>query len=284
MKTLKYLFAFLAISASFMSCSNDDDQNPLPNDPVAGLIKIKEFSEEGHKIEVYAPTPELRVGYNEVSIKILDKSNNTYVTNAAPTWMPMMHMETMNHSAPHSMLNNSENNTVYKAHVVFQMPTNATEYWDITMDYTFNGQAKTKTHRFTVLQPADGFKKTQVFTGSDEVQYILAFVNPREPQVAINDFQAVLYKMEDAMTFPIVANYKITVDPRMPSMGNHSSPNNQDLIFNPATKMYDGKLSFSMTGFWKINMKLLNENGDVLKGEDVTEDNPQSSLYFELEF
>lgn len=284
MKTLKYLFTFLFISASFLSCSSDDDQDPVPNDPVAGLIKIKEFAEGGHNIEVYASTPELRVGYNEVSIKILDKATNTYVTNAEPTWIPMMHMETMNHSAPHSMLNNSENNSVYKGHVVFQMPTNSSEYWDITMDYKFNGETKTKTHRFTVLQPADGMKKLQVFTGSDDVKYILAFVNPRQPEVAINDMEAVLYKMQDMMTFPMVENFKITVDPRMPSMGNHSSPNNEDLVYNAAHKLYEGKLSLTMTGFWKINMKLLDGNGEVLKGEDVTETNPQSSLYFELEF
>ena len=48
--------------------------------------------------------------------------------------------------------------------------------------------------------------------------------------------------------------------------------------------MYNGKLSLSMTGYWKINMKLLNQDGEVLKGEDVTEDNPESSLYFEIEF
>jgi hypothetical protein len=48
--------------------------------------------------------------------------------------------------------------------------------------------------------------------------------------------------------------------------------------------MYDGKLSLTMTGYWKINLKLINTNGEILKGEDVNEGNPESSLYFELEF
>ena len=67
-------------------------------------------------------------------------------------------------------------------------------------------------------------------------------------------------------------------------MGNHSSPNNEDLTYDTATKSYKGKLSLTMTGYWKLNLKLLNSTGEVLKGEDITEENEASSLYFELEF
>ncbi len=284
MKTLKYIFAILIISASFFSCSTDNDDEPTPMNPVAGLIKIYEFSEADHTVEIYSEKQVLEVGYNELSIRILDKASNNYISNAEPTWMPMMHMESMSHSGPHSMLQNTENETVYKGHIVFQMAENDTEYWEVTLNYNFKGEPMSMTQRVSVVQPVDGFRKTQVFTGADEVRYILAFVNPKDPQVAINDFQAVLYKMENMMTFPIVENYKVTVDPRMPSMGNHTSPNNEDMVYNTATKMYDGKLSFTMTGYWKINLKLLNASGEVLKGEDITNDNPASSLYFELEF
>lgn len=68
----------------------------------------------------------------------------------------------------------------------------------------------------------------------------------------INDFTAALYKMENMMTFTPVADYMISVDPRMPGMGNHSSPNNEDLTYNSATQMYDGKLSLTMTGYWRV--------------------------------
>lgn len=284
MKTLKYIFAILIISASFFSCSTDNDDEPTPLNPVAGLIKIYEFSEADHTVEIYSEKQVLEVGYNELSIRILDKASNNYISNAEPTWMPMMHMESMSHSGPHSMLRNIENETVYKGHIVFQMAENDTEYWEVTLNYNFNGEPMSMTQRVSVVQPVDGFRKTQVFTGADEVRYIMAFVNPKDPQVAINDFQAVLYKMENMMTFPVVENYKVTVDPRMPSMGNHTSPNNEDMVYNAATKMYNGKLSFTMTGYWKINLKLLNASGEVLKGEDITDDNPASSLYFELEF
>src|SRR5690606_8815566 len=284
MKTLKYIFAILILSVSFVNCSDDPDETPVEENPVEGLNKIYEFPSADHSVEIYSEKSSLEVGYNEISIRIKDMASSKYVTNAAATWMPMMHMETMEHGAPHSMLRNSEENSVYKGHIVFQMAGNDTEYWELKLNYNLNGQTIAKTHRVAVAEAADGLKKVQVFMGNDDARYILAYINPKKPQVAINDFQAVLYKMENMMTFPVVENFKITVDPRMPGMGNHSSPNNQDLVYNAATKMYDGKLSLTMTGYWKINLKRLNANGDVLKGEDVTEAHPESSLYFELEF
>lgn len=284
MKTLKYIFAILILSVAFVSCSDDKNETPMETNPVEGLNKIYEFPSADHSVEIYSEKTSLEVGYNEISIRIKDMASAKYITNAEASWMPMMHMETMEHSAPHSTLNNTENSSVYKGHIVFQMPGNDMEYWDVMLNYNLNGQPMTETHRVSVAQPADGLKKVQVFVGSDDNKYILAYVNPKKPQVAINDFQAVLYKMENMMTFPVVENYKITVDPRMPGMGNHTSPNNQDLTYNAAIKMYNGKLSLTMTGYWKVNLKLLNGSGEVLKGEDVTESNPESSLYFELEF
>lgn len=90
--------------------------------------------------------------------------------------------------------------------------------------------------------------------------------------------------MENMMSFPVVENYAIKLDPRMPSMGNHSSPNNKDLAYNSASKMYEGKLSLTMTGYWKLNLMLYNANSEMLKGEKVTEDNESSSLFLEIEF
>ena len=283
MKTLPYFCATVILSLLFIGCSDDSDSIIEPN-PMQDLEKIYEFPADGYAVEIYSEKPELEVGYNKVSLRIKEVSNNEYLTDANLSWMPVMHMETREHSAPHTDLNNSENNSVYTGAIVFQMPGNETEYWDLQLTFNANGQTITQTYEISVLQPADGLKKIQVFVGNDNNKYVLAYVEPGVPAIGINDFKAVLYKMEDMMTFPLVENYTITVDPRMPGMDNHSSPNNQDLIYNATSKMYEGKLSLTMTGYWKINLKLINDSGETIMGEDVTEDNPASSLYFELEF
>src|SRR5699024_11274890 len=73
--------------------------------------------------------------------------------------------------------------------------------------------------------------------------YSTLFRSPEKPEVKINDMEAILYKMEDMMTFSIVENFTIPIDPRMPSMGNHSSPNNEDLTYRHTSETYKGKLS-----------------------------------------
>ena len=283
MKTLQYIFKSFLILMFFSSCS-DDNEAIIDVDPVKDLVKINEFSAEGYLTEIYSEKTALEAGYNEISLRIKDESNNEYLSEAEVSWMPLMHMDLKEHSAPHSKLSNSVDNSVYTGSIVFQMPGNDIEYWDLQVTLKINGETISQTHRISVLQPKDDLKKIQVFVGNDAAKYVLAFVDPQNPEIGINDLTAVLYKMEDLMTFPVVENYKITVDPRMPGMDNHSSPNNQNLIFNPVTKRYEGKLSLTMTGYWRINLRLLNDSGETVMGKEVTETDPASDLYFELEF
>ena len=70
----------------------------------------------------------------------------------------------------------------------------------------------------------------------------------------------------------------------MPSMSSHTSPNNEDLFYNDVSEMYNGKLSLTMTGYWKLNLMLYNANNELLKGEEVSGTIESSSLYLELEF
>src|SRR5699024_6899894 len=101
--------------------------------------------------------------------------------------------------------------------------------------------------------------------------------------VALNDMKVGLFRMENMIMFPNVDNYNIKIDPRMPSMGNHGSPDNLNLTQH-ADRFYHGKLSLTMTGYWKINLQLFSQAQELLKGEEVTAENPASSLYLELEF
>ena len=187
------------------------------------------------------------------------------------------------HSCPTSAIEITSDATVYSGFIVFQMPGNADEYWDLALDYKIDGQDFSTSERIEVVSPTDGKRRVNSFMGSDDVRYILAMM-PIMPKEGVNDFSTLLFKMENMMDFPSVQNYKAPVDPRMPGMGNHTSPNNADLNYDAPTNTYKGKLNFTMTGYWKINLKLENEIGEILKGEDVTDENESSSLFFEIEF
>mgnify|MGYP005844310681 CR=1 FL=1 len=280
MKIYNILFVFAL--ALFSSCSSDDATTPTVNE-LDGLTKFKEITNDTHTIELYSPAGFLEQGYNDISLRIKNNSTNDYEKEATIAWMPMMHMTMMTHSCPKSMVEKvTTEGTLYSGYIVFQMPQNETEYWDLKIDYTIEGTAFTTTSVIDVPAPAK--RKVNSFMGTDNVRYIVALVEPFEPKVAVNDMTALVFKMENMMSFPAVNDFTLKIDPRMPSMGNHGSPNNVDLTSSTTDEFYHGKLSLTMTGYWKINLQLANAADEILKGEAITETNEASSLFFEIEF
>ena len=279
---LKYILPILFITLFTTACSTDDE-TPENINETEGLIKIQDIVNDDQTIELYSQTGSFKTGYNNVSIRIKNNSDQTYFEDASMSWIPMMQMPTMQHSCPHSAISKvSDKKTLYTGSVIYQMTGEGGSGWSLTVNYTVNNVDYSVKETISVSQ-ADKQNVTS-FMGLDEKRYIVALIEPLEPIIGINDMMVGLYQMENMMSFPAVENYKIMLDPRMPGMGNHSSPNNTDLSYDNADTMYHGNLSLTMTGYWVLNLKLLNASEDILKGEDVTEENEKSSLYLELEF
>lgn len=276
-----YKIFFLFALALVTSCSSDDDSTPV--NELDGLLKVKEFINDTHVVELYTTSGITQQGYNDITLRIKDKTTNNYIQNATIEWMPIMHMTMMSHSCPLSMVEKvAGKETLYNGYIVFQMPQNSTEYWDLKVDYSINGTNYTVTDIIDV--PASSKRVVNSFMGTDNIRYIVALIDPKTPRVALNDMTVGIFKMENMMSFPVVNDLKLMIDPRMPSMGNHGSPNNVDLTQSTSDEFYHGKLSLTMTGYWKINLQLVNASNDVLKGETVTESNEASSIFFEVEF
>ncbi len=280
MKTLRILS--LAILAIFASCSSDNDETVTVNE-LDGLTKIQEMTNDTHVVELYSATGVLQQGHNAISLRIKNKTTNEYEKNATVTWAPLMYMTSMQHACPYSTVTKtSGKETLYNGYIVFQMAQNDTEYWKLKVNYTINGTDYTVNEVINVRLPRK--EELPRSPESDGSKYVLALIEPTSPKVALNDITMGVFKMENMMSFPIVNNYTVKIDPRMPSMGNHGSPNNVNLTQSATDLFYHGKLSLTMTGYWKINLQLLNSANEVLKGEEITETTTASSIYFEVEF
>lgn len=278
MKLLKY-FSVFAVALLF-SCSSDDD-TPIQINETEDLIFVQEMQNETHTITIFTEDGSLKQGYNKIYFQI--KDGDDFINNADVSWMPVMQMTAMSHSGPHSEINKKANaETLYEGYIIFQMAQNDSEYWELSFNYNVEG-AEYVAKDIIEVTPTDK-NRVSVFTGNDDTRYIAALIEPDSPKVAVNDITVAIHKMENMMSFPIVNDYQLKIDPRMPSMGNHSSPNNEDLLQSDSDNLYHGKLSLTMTGYWKINLQLIDESGEVLKGEEVTETNESSSIYFEIEF
>jgi hypothetical protein len=283
---LKNIALILIAVLGLVSCTDDNDATTTTStttDELKGLTKFQEMSNDTHIIEMYKHMGGLEQGYNEITLRIKDKATNSYVKNATVSWMPVMHMEMMEHSCPKSKVEKvTTDGTTYEGYIVFQMAQNATEYWDLKIDYTINGMNYSATAVVDV--PTSDHQVVTSFKGSDNVRYIVAYIEPHHPKVAVNDLEVGVWKMQDMMNFPMVDGYTVKIDPRMPSMGNHGSPNNVDATQTSAGEMYFGKMSLTMTGYWRINLQLLNASNEVLKGEAISGEVTESSIYFEVEF
>lgn len=276
MNLLKSVLILITFSV-FVSCSKKEDV-VMPDD-LDGLTLVTTLTNDTHKVALYTTSGKFQTGYNEVYIQIKN-TQGIVERNVSVTWLPLMHMMGMEHSCPASAVGNKTNG-IYKGYIVFQMAGSEEEYWDLTVNYTIGNTTYTVTDKITVAEAAK--RVVESFKGADNNRYVLALVHPAKPAVAVNDIAAVLYKMESMTSFVAVKNYTIKIDPRMPGMGNHTSPNNVDLT-QGTDGMYYGKLSLTMTGYWKINLQLLDATQTTLKGEAVTDTNEGSSIYFELEF
>ncbi|WP_033961497.1 hypothetical protein [Psychroserpens jangbogonensis] len=287
MKSIKFIYILLPIlflSVLTTSCSSDDDDDdPIITNEVEGLSKILDLTNATHTVELFNKEGDFYTGYNAISIRLKDNATDAYIEDASFSWMPMMQMPTMQHSSPRSaIIKASGKNTVFEGYIIYQMTNTDGSGWSLTVNYTIDGVDYTASDAITVRQNDN--QNVTSFMGSDDSRYIISLIKPNNPIIGINDLMVGVHKMENMMTFPVVENYSIALDPRMPGMGNHSSPNNTDLNYSMVDDMYHADLSLTMTGYWVLNLKFMNTNDDVLKGENVTDENTQSSLYLELEF
>lgn len=289
MKYLKISMLVALIAIFMVSCSKDDDITPNNINEIENLQLIKSFSKDGYTLELFNKSGKFQVGYNKLTLRLKD-AGGKYVQNTTMDWMPMMTMNmggmTHQHSSPYSEISKvSGKQTLYQGYIVFIMASDEPDnYWDLHINLSVDGQNISIEDKVNVITTESQYNK--VYTsgmGTDDENYMLALVEPENPIIGTNDIVVALFKKGDNHDFPIVNNYKIKVDPRMPGMGNHSAPGNVDMT-QGNDGFYHGKVGFSMSGYWKINLILEDGSGTVIKGEPVTETNPESSLNFKIEF
>ncbi|MGJ5641727.1 hypothetical protein [Formosa sp. S-31] len=283
MKSYYFLTLFIYAIFSLSSCSSSDDNSDNIQDDLGELIKIQDITTNNHTLELYNKSGMFYTGYNSIILRVKDNATETYFENISIDWTPVMDMITMKHSCPYSTFSKLENsNTLYQASVIYQMTNSDSSGWTLNFNYTINGDEYVASDIITVHQAS--VQNVTSFQGSDDSRYVFALLAPQEPKIGINAITVGVFKMESMMKFPPVEDFKIELDPRMPGMGNHSSPNNINPEYSNLDNLYHGDLSLTMSGYWKLNFKLFNTEDSLIKGEDITDTNESSSLYLEIEF
>ena len=232
------------------------------------------------KYNVYAYTKAgtFHTGYNEIYFVATKKSTGNYIKNFELTGItPLMHMVKMDmyHSTPVGPAAASFNDgylAVKRSWVSFLMNTSEAGSWTLSYDAQ-------------VLGSKGGIEKKDIVKsfkiGSDT--YFLSLVNPIDWKTGTNEIQAYVSKKSEKATNPYqiaTETFTVDIDPRMPDMGNHTSPNNTPLV-KQADGSYLGTINLTMTGLWRIHLTVRDAQGNVVAGGDDQSDG-YSSLYWDV--
>ncbi len=270
-RSLYALLTTTIVYAIFLlsSCSKSD----LPEQsPTANLFKITEGYAVGAsaKIEVYANSAIINTGYTKFYLAVYDSATGVRLQQAAINLMPMMDMGMMQHTSPfENPASNQAVNQLFPCSVVFIMPSTGGS-WTVKIMVTVNGKTGSLTIPVSVIEPVKSRMKS--FTSlHNNAKYFIALIEPTKPKIGINDFEIAIYKKESMMSFPADNSFGITLTPEMPTMG-HGSPNNVNPV-SVGNGHYKGKVNFTMTGYWKVNL-------DFKVGTEVAD----STQFFDIEF
>ena len=315
MKKVMRLFIAAAVLVGLTSCNSNDDLGTqaieIPGITFDGdleccsaeealavynfLQTVKNIPEltldvaDKYQVAVYSPTGELHTGYNDLYFVATKKQNGNYIKDfSIPSLTPLMFMSKMNmyHSTPVSAgakLFDYTYLAVRKGWVSFLMNTSEAGSWTFSYDANVLGtEGKLQEANIIVDALPEGQQWLKNFKVSDQT-YFLSLVNPTDWKTGTNTITAYVSQKSNPITVPYALaeeQFTIEIDPRMPDMGNHSSPNNVALT-HQSDGSYQGSINLTMTGRWRIHLTVKDAQGNVVAGGDDLSDG-FSSLFWEV--
>ena len=233
----------------------------------------------------YTKTGGFHTGYNEIYFVATKKATGNYIKNFDVTGLtPLMHMVKMDmyHSTPVGPDAASFNDgylAVKRTWVSFVMNTSEAGSWTLSYDALVLGKTGGIEKRDLVVDALpDGQAWLKSFKVGNDTYY-LSVVNPNEWQTGTNTITAYVSKKSEKATVPYtlaLVPFTIDIDPRMPDMGNHTSPDNKALV-RQADGSYVGTINLTMTGLWRIHLTVRDAQGNVVAGGEEL-----SSLYWDV--
>ena len=238
-----------------------------------------------YNVFAYTKTGALHTGYNDIYFVATKQSTGNYIKNFDVTNLtPLMHMVKMDmyHSTPVGGAAESFNGAylaVQHTWVSLVMNTSDAGSWTLSYDALVLGKTGGIEKKDVVV---NALPNGQVWLKSFKVgddTYYLSLVNPNEWQTGTNGIRAYVSKKSAKATTPYLIaenSFTIGIDPRMPDMGNHTSPNNTALV-KQTDGSYQGTINLTMTGLWRIHLTVKDADGNVVAGGEEL-----SSLYWDV--
>ncbi|MCO6496558.1 MAG: FixH family protein [Chitinophagaceae bacterium] len=241
------LYGLIGLSLIFASCGKTKFE---PENPTQNLHKLGQgLLSTGDTVALFSEEALIN-GYQKIFIQL----PATYGSSSNIKISSLMDMGTMKHSSPSVPPIYNNQSGLFEAAVVFTMSSNAGS-WQLFVTVG----SETLTIPVTVAESPT--KIVGTYTSTDNERYVIALYPTKGFKVGLNDIYLLISKRESMMNFPTVDGLKVEMTPEMVSMG-HGSPNNIDPV-SIGGGVYKGKANFTMTGDWRLNLKISSE-GNIL--------------------
>jgi hypothetical protein len=227
-----------------------------------------------YNVYVYTKTGGFHTGYNDIYFVSTKKETNNYIKDLTVTSnSPLMYMSKMNmyHSTPvsdKSRIVNYDYLAVKRVWVSFLMNTSENGSWTYSYEVDVLGKTGGVEKKDIVVNALpDGQVWLKSFKVGDDT-FFLSLVNPTDWKTGANNIKAYVSKKSNPITTPYALaaeTFTVDIDPRMPDMGNHTSPNNTPLV-KQEDGSYQGTINLTMTGLWRIHLKVKDSEGNVVAG------------------
>lgn len=242
-----------------------------------------------YEIRVYSRTDSLHIGYNDLYFVGTKKSTGNYIKFVNITNLtPLMFMSKMNmyHSTPITdevTFLDTKLAAVKHGWVSFIMSTSENGSWTLAYDAEVLKQTGSlQATSINVSALPDGQAWLKSFKVGDDT-YFLSLANAADLKTGTNAIKAYVSKKSNPITTPYALateQFTIEIDPRMPDMGNHTSPDNTSLTRQPDGS-YKGTINLTMTGLWRIHLTVKDAQGNIVGGGDDLSEG-YSSLFWDV--
>lgn len=265
MKKFTFLFTrvvclgFIGLMLITTGCSDNPAQPQNTNSVPDTFIKITSYSGNQYQFTVYA-LDSLKTGHNKIYIAVKDGNGNA-ISIKNPDVTPIMHMESMMHSAPVSAAKTVPKNGVpyLKTSVYFIMPSMGSSYWTLNVKGQTNG-GETLEEKIRVAVAGSGLHFSKKVNNTT---YYLSYVAPKTPVMGGDTYEVAIHYMKDMMHFPAVAGATVKIKPYMDMGGGHGhGPASVDAIADEVRPgHYKGAINYSMAGQWQLSFTATLDDG-----------------------
>ena len=259
----------VAIMSIFYACSSGDEEvNPEKELSELYLLSEHSIPNTDLKVRTYTYMEDLIVGYNKFQFLVEKSGMSEAFTNVEISIKSMMDMGTMMHACPiENPVLGTEFESALGGAAVFVMPSGDMGRWTMTLKVTDKDTDHEGEVTFPVNIKLPDEARLRSFSMGDD-KYFVSLVEPFQPQVGINDFVVAVHKKASMTDWPPEQAFEISIEPEMPDMG-HGSPNNVDPV-HVKDGHYQGKVNFTMDGYWKVNLDLDKDNNKQELSFDIT--------------